>query len=339
LILVGTPPPPSASVIIPIVNEEQDIEQCLSAVFSQEYDPELVELIVIDGGSTDRSKEVAAAAFARSPFARNELLPNTGGNTPSNLNRGLAAAHGDIVVRVDARSVIPADYVSRAVDILENRPEVVVVGGAQIPRARPDSGMMAQAIARALRNPYLTGLSRYRLRERSGPSDTVYLGAFRRSELNRVGGWNEAFGTNQDYELNRRMALLGTVWFESSLQVVYRPRETLRALGAQYRRFGRWKAAAWLEAGAMSRRHAAILTAAALGLFFFPRWVLGRPAPRGAIALAAALRLEATVGEPGGPAVRILALAANGTSTVAWLVGVIEQAIRFSLGLRLIQRG
>ena len=106
------------------------------------------------------------------------------------------------------------------------RPDVVVVGGAQIAVAR-DEDPTARGIARALNNRWGMGMSRYRRGAPSGPSDTVYLGAFRTEQLEAAGGWDEAFDTNQDFELNRRMGELGIVWFEASLEVGYRPRASL----------------------------------------------------------------------------------------------------------------
>src|SRR5215831_56545 len=91
--------------------------------------------------------------------------------------------------------------------------------------------------------------SRYRRGARSGVSDTVYLGAFRTADLCGVGGWNTALTTNQDFELNRRLAKTGVIWFDGSLPVEYVPRPNLRALYAQYRRFGSWKARYWRLTG------------------------------------------------------------------------------------------
>ena len=326
---------PMVSVIIPMKEEEQNIGRCLDAVFAQDYDPALMEVIVVDGGSKDASVSIVRDRFQVGHLARMELLENPGGGTPTSLNRGLEVARGEIVARVDARSFIPTAYLSQASAVLRERPEVAVVGGAQVARADKNSGPVAQGIARALRNPYLTGFSRYRRRGSSGPADTVYLGVFRRSDLVEVGGWNEAFATNQDYELNRRMASNGLVWFDGSLEIRYRPRKRLRDLLAQYRRFGRWKAAAWWEEGCISARHGALVVIAGVLLALLPG-VLRRPVRRGKFVAIAAYGVESTVREPGSLRLRSLSLLASGTSVLGWCWGVLEQSARFALGQRLL---
>jgi succinoglycan biosynthesis protein ExoA len=330
---------PLVTVVVPMLNEEPDISGCLEAIGAQTYPRSEIEVVVVDGGSRDRSVEIAAEILARSSgYRRAEVISNPHGNTPSNLNRGLAWSTGDIVARVDARSFIAPHYVEEAVRVLETRPDVAVVGGAQVARAARGAGLQARAIARALRNPYLTGFSRYRRAGRSGSSDTVYLGVFRRAQLQALGGWDERLGTNQDYDLNRRMASLGTVWFESSLATTYRPRNTFVTLFRQYHRFGRWKAAVWLETGQISRRHVALLTIAASIAGFVPFWVTRAPFRRGGLILLGALAVEDRVGERAGIALRVLSIWASVTSVGGWLLGIARQVTGFFLGERLLNR-
>jgi hypothetical protein len=179
---------------------------------------------------------------------------------------GLEWADGDVLVRVDARSVLPPDYIERTLSVLADE-NVAVVGGRQW--ARPGSaGLVSRSIARALNNPFANGGARYRdHRAGSGPCDTAYLGVFRTRQLRDVGGWATAFSSNQDFELNRRMRQFGTVWFEAGLPVAYQPRQTLGALFQQYRRFGRWKAIYWRSTGDRPRpRQIVLLAVPAIGL-------------------------------------------------------------------------
>ena len=125
---------------------------------------------------------------------------------------------GELLCRVDARSIIPPEYVRLCAEVLGSRPEVMVTGGAQVAIAVDDSARSV-GIARALNNKYAMGGSRYRSGADSGPCDTVYLGAFRTAQLRSAGGWDEYFETNQDFELNRRLGRAGVVWFDSRLEV------------------------------------------------------------------------------------------------------------------------
>ncbi len=99
-----------------------------------------------------------------------------------------------------------------------------------------------RAIAAAMSSRFGAGDARYRIGGDAGPAETVYLGVFKRSTLERLGGYDEHFARNQDYELNHRIRQSGgLVWFEPSLQVVYRPRGSLAALASQYFQYGAWK--------------------------------------------------------------------------------------------------
>src|SRR5262249_38493878 len=101
----------------------------------------------------------------------------------------------------------------------------------------------------ALNNRWGMGLSRYRRGAESGAADTVYLGAFRTADLRAVGGWSLEFPTNQDFELNRRMAERGLVWFDAGIPVEDGPRPDLGSLYRQYKRFGAWKVRYWRRTG------------------------------------------------------------------------------------------
>lgn len=255
---------PLVSVIVPARNEEVDIAGALRSIAAQDYPTNRIEVVVVDGDSHDATASVSQEVLATLELARFGVIPNPGGNTPSNLNVGLAWAQGDYVVRVDSRSRIPIDYVRRTVDVLTKRPDVAATGGSQVAVARNEL-LVNRAITMALNNPWAMGGSRYRRGAGSGPADTVYLGVFRRSQLESIGGWNEHFSTNQDFELNRRMSELGEVWFEAGLPVSYIPRKSVRELFWQYHRFGRWKAHYWNVRGeSPQRRQLGLLAAAPL---------------------------------------------------------------------------
>ncbi len=236
------------TVVIPARNEGQSINAALDAVLAQTYPLASTEVVVVDGNSTDDTAAIASAALDGKGLHRWAVINNPVGATPSNLNAGLAWAEGEILVRVDSRSLIAPDYVERLVAVLDDD-TIAVAGGSQVAVPRSD-GLKDRAIARALNNRFGMGGSRYRRPgAESGRVDTVYLGVFRTEQLRAAGGWNEDFPTNQDFELNRRMAQFGDIWFEAGLPVGYSGRATLREIGQQYHRFGRWKVRYWRRTG------------------------------------------------------------------------------------------
>jgi glycosyltransferase involved in cell wall biosynthesis len=314
------------SVIIPALNEEADIEECLAAVAAQDHPASALEVIVVDGCSDDLTCARARRVLARSAFRTGVVVPNPDARTSRSLNVGLATATGKYVVRVDARSRIQPDYVRRCVETLATRPEVGVVGGAQVavPRGATDRDV---GIARALRNRWTTGFSRYRRATRSGPSDTVWMGAFRREDLVVLGGWNADVALNEDFELcSRYLATGATVWFDHELRSGYVPRPDLPALGRQYFRFGRVKGTWWARGSAVRPRQIALLAAPALGLLA-GLGLRRRIGTTGAVALAGAgllgVELAGTRDPRGGVGAHATAAAAIVTSAGAWWIGTV----------------
>lgn len=248
------------TVIIPARNEAEAIEECLDHVLKQDYLHDQLEVIVVDGSSTDDTAAIARRVLEASDLARWAVLENPRMTTPTSLNIALAHAGGRFVCRVDARSLIPAEYVSRCVELLESLDDARAVGGVQHAIAGAPT-VAARGIARALNNRLGMGLARYRRRVSSGPADTVYLGAFRRADLDEAGGWDDAWSTNQDFELNRRLAADGVLWFDADLAVDYIARPTYRQLWRQYVRFGQWKARYWRTVEPPRPRQLLLLTA------------------------------------------------------------------------------
>jgi succinoglycan biosynthesis protein ExoA len=166
------------------------------------------------------------------------VVDNPQGGTPGGLNRAIAAATGEVIARVDAHAELQPGYLRRAVVTLRET-GAVNVGGVQ--RAVGTTPMQ-RAIAAAMSSRFGTGDARFHYGGDAGATDTVYLGVFDRMALDAVGGFDERLQRNQDYELNWRLREAGgTVWFDPQLEVVYRPRSDLRALGRQYWSYGRWK--------------------------------------------------------------------------------------------------
>jgi succinoglycan biosynthesis protein ExoA len=224
------------SVLVPTLDEEAAIGECLDRVTAQSW-PAL-EVIVADGRSEDATRAIVSERAQRDHRIR--LIDNPGRAQSAGLNSALAEARGEIVVRLDARSFVAPDYVARCVELLRGS-ERAVAGGRMVPR--PGSTLVARGIALANRSAWGAGPARFHRPGPAGPAETVYLGAFRRAWIEQAGGWAQHVGVNEDYELNHRIRSLGgVVWLDPSLEVGYQARSTYAALAKQYFRYGRSKA-------------------------------------------------------------------------------------------------
>lgn len=226
---------PRLSVVMPVRNEADTLAAAVAAVLSQSYIGDL-EVVLSVAPSSDETPRLARQLEARDP--RVVVVDNPDGTTPAGLNRAMAAATGEVIARVDAHAELTDGYLSRAVEVLRET-GAANVGGIQ--RAVGDSPMQ-RAIAAAMSSRFGTGDARFHYGGEAGPIDSVYLGVFRREVLDQLGGFDERFLRNQDYELNVRIREAGgTVWFDPQLEVLYQPRSSLRGLGSQYWQYGRWK--------------------------------------------------------------------------------------------------
>ena len=228
----GADPLPGVSVVIPARNEAAALPAALASVSAQDYEGE-IEVVVADG-----SDEPATANIVRARFPRVRLVANPQRHIPAGLNHAVRAASHAVIVRCDARCVLPTDYVRVAVATLE-RTGAAAVGGLQCPVG---TGAFTRAVALAMTMRLGAGDARYRLGGGEGPADTVFLGVYRREVLDAAGGFDETLQRNEDYALNWRLREDGrTVWLDPRLEVVYRPRENLGALARQYFANGWWK--------------------------------------------------------------------------------------------------
>jgi glycosyltransferase involved in cell wall biosynthesis len=220
---------------MPVLNEENYLEAAVLAILSQDYAGP-IQVVLALGPSMDRTNEVAARICAAD--SRVSSVPNPTGRTPDGLNAALAATTQEIVVRVDAHSELSDGYIRLAVETLQ-RTGADNVGGIMDARGVTK---FEKAVAAAMTSPLGVGSASFHTGGTEGPAETVYLGVFKRSALERVGGYDPAFTRAQDWEMNYRVRTTGgTVWFNPDLFVTYRPRPNVFKLAKQYFEYGSWR--------------------------------------------------------------------------------------------------
>ena len=228
---------PLVSVIMPVRDEAAYIERSLGAVFAQDYPAERMEILVVDGMSTDGTREyVIAAQTAR---ANLRLIDNPRHIVPPGLNLGIAQARGDIIVRVDGHCEIAPDYVRHCVEHLLAG-AIEAVGGPIETVGETDE---AQAIALAMSSWFGVGGSAFRtVKDRPMLVETVAFPAYTRETLQRLGPFDEELVRNQDDEYNYRLSKSGgRILLSPDIRSRYYSRSSLRKLWRQYYQYGFWK--------------------------------------------------------------------------------------------------
>lgn len=239
------------TVVVPARDEEDHIGSCLDSVLTQGV--ARLQVVVVDGGSKDRTDEVVTAISERDP--RVELIRCPPQPIPTSMNVGLAAARGRWLVRVDAHSTIAPGYIERAVRRLEEQ-RWGGVGGR-----KDGSGQTAcgRAIAAAMASRFGVGGSTYHYGTKVQEVEHIPFGAYPVAVARELGGWDERLRVNQDFEFDYRVRLSGRpLLFDPALTIRWQSRQTIPDLFAQYRRYGQGKVAvALLHPRSLRLRHLA----------------------------------------------------------------------------------
>ena len=229
---------PYVSVIMPVRNEAGYIAKSLAAVLEQTYPHELLEVIVADGMSTDGTREQIQNIADKTDIAIT-VIDNPGRIAPTGLNRAVAIAKGDVIVRVDGHCEIANDYVANCVELLRSTDAAGVGGPIETIAESPQ----AEAIAIAMSSKFGVGGSAFRtIHDKELQVDTIPFPAYPRDLFDRVGGFDEELVRNQDDEFNYRVRQHGgRLLLSPSVRSRYYSRSSFRSLWRQYFQYGYWK--------------------------------------------------------------------------------------------------
>lgn len=233
---------PMVTIAMPCLDEERFIEGCVRSVLAQDYPRERIEIVVADGGSRDRTRDILARLIAEDERIR--VIDNPDRIQSAGLNLVIEQARGEIVVRMDVHAEYAPDYVRKCVEVLE-RTGADNVGGAPRPRAK---ALFQRALCAALGSPLGVGGAKYRSAENEGFVDTVSFGAFRRRVFEKVGMFDPRAITNEDADINQRIIDAGgKVYLSREIVVHYYPRDSFRGLSRQYFKYGQGRARTMLK--------------------------------------------------------------------------------------------
>jgi succinoglycan biosynthesis protein ExoA len=229
---------PFVSVVMPVRNEANYIERSLRAVFSQNYSPDSMEIIVADGDSTDATVSTIENLKQQTKIPL-KVVSSPRKTAPYGLNLAIREACGEIVIRVDGHCEIAPDYVANCVRHL-GKGDAEAVGGAI---ETVGETLTAEAVAVAMSSGFGVGGSAFRCAQNCEMYvDTVAFPAYRRAIFERIGLYNEELTRNQDDEFNYRLRKYGgKVLLAPDVRVRYYSRSNLRSLWRQYFQYGFWK--------------------------------------------------------------------------------------------------
>jgi glycosyltransferase involved in cell wall biosynthesis len=227
----------TVSIIIPCYQEETFITDCVQSCLQQETEA-LVDIIVVDGGSTDESIALVKKIQDQHPN-KIELLHNAQKITPISLNLGLQHSQADFKMILGAHAILPNDFVAKCLNAFAKQPKADCVGGIIENRYLNPT---AEDIGFAMSSSFGVGNAIFRTGGKAQWVDTVAFGMYKKSVFEKIGWFNESLIRNQDDEFNYRLNKAELkIWFDPDISSVYFVRSSYEKLWKQYFQYGFWK--------------------------------------------------------------------------------------------------
>lgn len=214
----------SVAIIVPCLNEEKYIDRCLVSLIENDYDKQFLEIVVVDGMSTDRTRTIVDQYCREYDYIR--ILDNPQTHKPAALNIGIKATESDVVMRIDAHASYEPNYISKLVEGLYNY-KADNIGGIRV--NFHGNTPKSKAIGITISHPFAAGDAYFRIGSRKiRKVDTVFCGCYRREVFDKIGYFNEKLIRTQDREFNTRLIKGGgTIILDPSVKCIYFPRTKL----------------------------------------------------------------------------------------------------------------
>lgn len=317
------------SIVVPVYNEEAYMEAMLESIYANNVPESTYEVIVIDGMSTDGTRDIVKRFMKDHPNL--SLLDNPNKTVPYAMNIGIRAAKGEVIIRVDGHAEVAPEFIRTCLEELEAHPECACVGG-YIENVNEND--IAEAVALAMTSPFGVGNAMYRFGTYEGYVDTLLFGAYRREVFDDIGLFDEVLTRNQDDDLNYRLTKAGyKIWLSKRISSKYYVRGSFPKLYRQFKQYGYWKVY-------VNRKHRTVTTLRqlapiALVLAFIFLGVAALFSDFGKMAFTALLfvylgtGVAATLAKTREPATFLRVLAAFITMHFAYGFGYLEGLIEF----------
>ena len=314
-------------VVIPALNEADHIAACVRSLMTGDARLSAIEMVVADGGSRDRTREIVLALQGEYPNLRLIDNPKRLQSAAVNLAAQGAGAGRSILVRCDAHAIYPENYVMRVADSLVRHGVASLV----VPMDAVGTSCFQRANAWIVDTPLGSGGSAHRGGRKSGEVDHGHHAGFDLKAFLAVGGYDETFSHNEDAEYDARLRQSGErIFLDADIRLSYLPRATAGALARQYFNYGKGRARTLMKHGERPKLRQLIppatLVACVLGLAIAPFSLWGLVLPGGYLAALIAASLMVAVKHKS--ACGLLAGLASATMHMSWSLGLFRQVLK-----------
>lgn len=267
---------PMVTVILPVLNESEYIEQCLRSLMNNTYDRQKVEILVVDGGSNDGAREIVAKLASEDRRVR--LIDNPGRSQAAGLNIGIKNARGDVLIRMDGHAEAEKDFIEMNIEVLNEHSDAWCVGGTM---TTVHNTYIGKVIAAAMSCPAGVGSATFRLGEYEGYTDRVIFGAQRKELFEKIGLLDENLPRTEDDDFFFRLHQAGgKVYSSKRIRTKYYPRDNLLNVWRQYFQYGYWRIPTLIKHGRPGAVRQLVpmlfilgwIVLILAGLFWLPAW-------------------------------------------------------------------
>ncbi|HSP26316.1 MAG TPA: glycosyltransferase family 2 protein [Saliniramus sp.] len=255
------PENPEVVIVVPTLNEEAHIEDCLTSLLEQ-AERHHGQIMVMDGGSTDRTREIVREMAVAHPLIRLIDNPKRLQSAALNLAAAIAPDSARVVIRADAHSHYPQNFVEDGLAALKSSGAASVV----VPMETIGKHCFQRAVATVQNSLLGNGGAAHRSGAASGFVDHGHHALFERRTFRELGGYDESFTHNEDAEYDHRLRSRGgRIWMCRKAAIAYYPRERPVALARQYYNHGRGRGRTVMRHGLMPKLRQMLPPAALLG--------------------------------------------------------------------------
>jgi succinoglycan biosynthesis protein ExoA len=226
---------PKITMLLAVFNEARHIKQTLESLACQSLSSEQIEVLIIDGGSTDQTRSIAHSFVDRLPLLR--VVSNPKRISAAGWNLGLANASAPVVCILSGHVLVPSNFAQAILAQLNE--QIIGVGGRAIPIG--DDGR-SKIIATAYKSRLGNGGASFMEVGVPRAVESIAFGCYWRDKLIAAGGFDESIVRGQDWDLNLRLTRSGyTLWYDPAIELLYCTRSNFRSLWRRQFLAGYWK--------------------------------------------------------------------------------------------------